>query len=66
MLFRDIDEKVSACQAAIYQILPRSHVKGRRWSGREDLNLCPFTDKCKIFKELQEKNISVHSEFIKP
>jgi hypothetical protein len=35
-----------------------------KWSGRQDLNLCPFTDKCKIFKELQEKKISVHSEFI--
>ena len=37
---------------------------GERWSGREDLNLCPFTDKSKIFKELQEKKIPVHSEFI--
>ena len=36
----------------------------RKWSGREDLNLCPFRDKCKIFRELQEKKISVHSEFI--
>jgi hypothetical protein len=38
--------------------------KGGRWSGQEDLNLCPFRDQCNIFKELQEHKISVHSELI--
>jgi hypothetical protein len=37
-----------------------------KWSGREDLSPCPFRDKCNIFKELQERKISVHGEFVIP
>jgi len=38
--------------------------KGRKWSGREDLNICPFQNSCLKFKELQASQNPVINSFI--